>query len=177
MKNIIGISIVIGMGIAGFVGTVVAIQVTKAPEPIPDETPVKVGGEISGKQYIVLGKGATPVSDNLISFFPCTNYSQCEEEEKASRGTTFIADAKMYPEEKADVILGAFLNISSTYKKVSNSTRTDFDGRFKINCPTEYCFVYSRGRAGATSAYWAGIIKSNTQTDLANSNIIASAND
>jgi hypothetical protein len=159
------------------IGTSIAIQTTQVPATVAEKLIVKTGGEISGKQYIVLGKGATAVADNFIAFFSCSSYVQCEEELKLAKAAATNASYKIFKQEKRDVLSGHFQTIAARHGKTINSTRTDFEGRFKINCPSQYCFVYSIGHAGVVSGFWADIIESNTQTELANSNMISSVDD
>jgi hypothetical protein len=122
---------------------------------------------ISGKQYIVLGGGGRPISDNTVFYKQCSQKNECEEFESSQ----IHAIAQ---ETSAVAILRRIGNILPEFKGDGplNSVRTDFDGNYSFKCPTSQCLVFSIGEAGVANAYWLKIVKANSKVDLTNSNAI-----
>jgi hypothetical protein len=122
---------------------------------------------IQGKQYLVLGGGARPISDNTIIYRPCNQKNECEEFEL--RYVNAIA-------QEIDSIpkLEHLGKIMSEFNKDDNldSVQTDFDGNYSFKCPTSKCLVLSVGQAGSAYGYWLKTVKANSKVDLTNSNAI-----
>jgi hypothetical protein len=145
------------------------------PSNTPSTQPVaESGGKITGKQYMVLGKGAVPIADNKIAFIPCSDMAQCSGEMVNFSTIASGANSQIYKDEKLNFIISA---TKSTDERLSGRVKyvnTNFDGDFDIDCPSKYCIVYSIGQAGFSAGLYVGIGESGKRLDLSNSNMITS---
>lgn len=125
------------------------------------------GNVIRGKQYIVLGGGAKPVSDNTIFYRGCYHKNECLEFE--------LAYKKAILNEPSDLgkirQIGQILEQLNQMDKVG-TVQTDFNGNYSFQCPTSQCLVFSDGSAGLAKVYWLKTIKANSRLDLTNSNAL-----
>lgn len=122
---------------------------------------------VRGKQYLVLGGGAKPISDNTIFYRPCNYKNECEEYE--------LSYLKIVTRETDDLaILKRMSNILKELRQSGDlsSVKTDFDGNYSFKCPTAKCLVFSVGKAGLANAFWLKTVRSNSKVDLTSSNAI-----
>lgn len=152
-----------------------------------------IAGEISGRQYVVLGKGASPIPDNIIHIIPCTSEREtlsvpldCASIKSNSKldfkvmkaGMTLLeaqgvsAGGKIDPYKAWNTYTGIDQEIAPMLAKQPGyrTIRTDYEGKFSFDCPTKRCLVYSSGAAGRTFSYWMTIGTSGSKLDLAPSN-------
>lgn len=122
---------------------------------------------IQGKQYIVLGGGARPISDNAIFYKQCSQKNECEEFESSQILAIAQETSDIAKFRRVSHILPEFRGAGPL-----NSVRTDFDGNYSFQCPTSQCLVFSRGEAGSANASWLKIVKANSKVDLTGSNAI-----
>jgi hypothetical protein len=145
------------------------------PTTTPSVQPVvQSGGKITGKQYMVLGKGPVAIADNKIAFIPCSAMMQCNEEMVNFNAIASAANSQIYKYEKYNLIVSS---AKSTDERLSSRVKyvnTNFNGDFDIDCPSKYCIVYSVGQAGFSTGLYVGIGESGKQLDLSNSSMITS---
>lgn len=156
-------------------------------------------GEISGRQYVILGKGAEPIPDNTILYAPCApineNCLSVKESlvSKLSSAVDVLAEAHQRTRSAGrergysslpyhtvaleelrlfDVWIDTLKSAKAETGKLQRTgiAKTDFEGRFKFDCPTQNCFVYSQGQTAGTMNQWVEVLPAGKTTDLAASN-------
>jgi hypothetical protein len=156
-----------------------------------------LAGQIRGKQYVSTNSGALPISDNEISYLPCAPlFKDCKKVQTAFKsGLTGVitnlvppsltcnqsAEIMKYIEAKqiCSNAYKAYENTSNFIKKAYDSrpmtkiTRTNFEGNFSFNCPTQNCLVYSSGKIDNTLFTWVELVSIGQQNDLSKSKAVS----
>lgn len=138
---------------------------------------------ISGKMYIVLGRGAASIPDNNIRVVKCEKRSdKCQKIEEwlskltiedASIGTSYV---------KLDFLTkwGDILMLDDPKNidfKNLTYMQTDFNGNFSGKCGAPSCFLIAQGKAGLANAFWVVKVKPGENIKLSDDTAIFTYNE
>jgi hypothetical protein len=151
-----------------------------------------LAGEITGRQYLILGAGPRPIADNEILVAPCApinvnckevlaqfaeikaegdarsqNFDECVRSNTANATSCIDALIDSYKQKPKKPRKNFFPDM-----KGIRSFRTDFEGKFRLSCPAKNCMVFSMAQVGLANATWLLIIPGNGKQDLATSNAV-----
>lgn len=124
---------------------------------------------VHGKQYLVLGGGSRPISDNSVTYIPCNTDDECK---KIESNLVDAVDRASGNIEKLDVIVKALKNDLPNGGRTAQKVTTDYDGNYSFVCPTSECLIISTGTAGLAYSIWIKVVKPNSNVDLTGSNAV-----
>ena len=145
---------------------------------------------ISGKVYIVLGRGPTAIPDTTIRIIKCGSKSEMcsvaedwiQEFDKEDYSSVSKTDQLKFLLKWSDLTLKtgqvemSKMQAGENITKYSNTVTTDFNGDFSGTCDAPSCFLVASGEAGLASAFWFMKVKPGSKVRLSGDTAIYTYN-